>query len=133
MDRLGAVADIQFVIEFQNYQKENILIIAGDTLFYPDFSLQNFIQKFQDLQESSSGRNLIVHCHCPGRLTMHSAKNYWRGKGQRKILMVEGVHIDGKKSLHFFVVLTSVLKVNFFGQNQQNYVIFSLQLAPLKI
>ena len=69
-DRLGAVADIRFVIETQNYQNENILVIAGDTLFYPDFSLQNFIQKFKDLQEVSSGRNLIVHCHCPGKLLM---------------------------------------------------------------
>jgi glucose-1-phosphate thymidylyltransferase len=61
-DRLGAVADIRFVVESRNISTENILIVAGDTLFFRDFSLRQFVEKFNDLQEILPGRSLIVNC-----------------------------------------------------------------------
>jgi glucose-1-phosphate thymidylyltransferase len=65
-DRLGAVADIRFVVESRNISTENILIVAGDTLFFRDFSLRHFVEKFNDLQEILPGRSLIVNCSVLG-------------------------------------------------------------------
>jgi hypothetical protein len=61
-DRLGAVADIRFVVESLNISTENILIVAGDTLFFREFSLRHFVEKFNKLQEILPGRSLIVNC-----------------------------------------------------------------------
>ena len=69
-DRLGAVADICLVIQQQKFESEDILIVAGDTLFFPDFSLKDFIEKFNKIQDVSSNSNLIVHCTCPGMCTL---------------------------------------------------------------
>jgi len=45
--------------------QDDLLIVAGDTLFYPDFSLLRFIRKFLDLNAINPSSNLIVHCPCP--------------------------------------------------------------------
>ena len=43
--RLGAVADIQFALNSVDKKDDNaVLVIAGDTLFFHDFKLEEFIR-----------------------------------------------------------------------------------------
>jgi len=49
-NRLGAIADIQYVIETQQIEKE-IMVLAGDNLF--DFSLKNFVDFYQTVKSDS--------------------------------------------------------------------------------
>lgn len=46
-NRLGAIADIQYVIEQQKI-KEDIMVLAGDNLF--DFNLKDFVDFYQDMK-----------------------------------------------------------------------------------
>jgi len=55
--RLGAVADVGFVIQKKKL-KNHLLVIAGDTLFLSDFKLDNFINTFLN---HYSNENLISH------------------------------------------------------------------------
>ena len=63
--RLGAVADIKFGLD--NFSAEDdVLIIAGDTLFRKDFKLNEFIAEFQALKKKKKeGLALITECPCP--------------------------------------------------------------------
>ena len=66
--RLGAVADINFGLDKAGNSLDDLLIIAGDTLFGKDFNLPNFISKFKELKEQNSGAGpvaLITECPCP--------------------------------------------------------------------
>jgi glucose-1-phosphate thymidylyltransferase len=49
-DRLGAVGDINFVLEKENINEE-LLIIAGDNLF--EFSLKDFVKFYQEKNSSA--------------------------------------------------------------------------------
>ncbi len=86
-DRLGAVADIRFVVESRNISTENILIVAGDTLFFRDFSLRQFVEKFNDLQEILPGRSLIVNCPVLGNQLL-SGKFWMKIKNTKKFSFV---------------------------------------------
>jgi NDP-sugar pyrophosphorylase family protein len=55
-DRLGAVTDIQFVIQEKKIMSP-ILVIAGDTLFHFDFQLLDFLQHY----ERNGFSNVICH------------------------------------------------------------------------
>jgi len=62
--RKGAVADIQLAVE--SFDGENdVLVIAGDTLFYSDFTMDRFVERFDELQRQDARSCLIVHTHCP--------------------------------------------------------------------
>jgi len=50
-NRLGAIADIALTIK-QKEIDDDLLIVAGDTLFYPDFKLEEVITQFYQLQGS---------------------------------------------------------------------------------
>jgi glucose-1-phosphate thymidylyltransferase len=51
-DRLGAIGDVQFVIEQAGLENEDLLVIAGDNLF--DFSLQDFVTWWRARGEASA-------------------------------------------------------------------------------
>jgi glucose-1-phosphate thymidylyltransferase len=51
-DRLGAIGDVQFVVEQAGLGDENLLVIAGDNLF--DFSLDGYVRRWQDRGEVSA-------------------------------------------------------------------------------
>jgi hypothetical protein len=87
-DRLGAVADIRFVVESLNISTENILIVAGDTLFFRDFSLRHFVEKFNQLQEILPGRSLIVNCPVLGNQLLLSGMFSMKMKIQKKFSFV---------------------------------------------
>ena len=62
--RLGAVVDIKFALD--KSENDDTLVIAGDTLFYPDFDLQKFIEEFKRLKKvKKEPLALIVDCPCP--------------------------------------------------------------------
>jgi glucose-1-phosphate thymidylyltransferase len=48
--RLGAVKDIRLAIETLNISNDDVLVIAADNVL--DFSLQKFVQRFQEIQTS---------------------------------------------------------------------------------
>jgi hypothetical protein len=55
LKRLGAVGDIQFAIKRmgENAVQHSLLVLAGDTLFYADFQLQDVLKRYSD------GLNLV--------------------------------------------------------------------------
>jgi len=62
-DRLGAVADLQLAAEvLQPY--ENILVIAGDTIFREEFDIETFCQKKKEIQTDEKKACLICHTTC---------------------------------------------------------------------
>lgn len=61
--RLGAVADIKFGLK--DHKEEDVLVIAGDTLFKEDFCLKKFIQRFEELKKNNSPLALIAESPCP--------------------------------------------------------------------
>ena len=50
--RLGAIADIALVVEKKKI-KDDLLVVGGDTLFYPSFSLAEVIADFYDKKGST--------------------------------------------------------------------------------
>lgn len=62
--RKGAVADIQLAVDSFDGEQD-VLVIAGDTLFYSDFSVDKFVERFVELQLEDAHSSLIVHTHCP--------------------------------------------------------------------
>ena len=54
-DRLGAIGDIQFILEKYNI-KDNLLIIAGDNLF--DFNLSDFVRFFTKYGSTVALKNM---------------------------------------------------------------------------
>ena len=58
-DRLGAIGDIQFVVDRAGLQGEDLLVIAGDNLF--DFSLAGYVQFWREKQDGSC----IAVYECP--------------------------------------------------------------------
>jgi len=44
--RVGALTDLLMTIRYFKLEQHNLLIIAGDTLFLPSFSLNDFIKRF---------------------------------------------------------------------------------------
>ena len=62
-NRLGAIADIKFAIPNAD---DDLLVIAGDTLFHSDFDLNDFIKEFERLKSLNKAPiSLIVECPCP--------------------------------------------------------------------
>jgi glucose-1-phosphate thymidylyltransferase len=51
-DRLGAIGDVQFVIDQAGLEQEDLLVIAGDNLF--DFSLEEFVTWWRAKGEASA-------------------------------------------------------------------------------
>jgi len=51
-DRLGAIGDVQFVIEQAGLEQDDLLVIAGDNLF--DFSLHDFVTWWRAKGEASA-------------------------------------------------------------------------------
>jgi glucose-1-phosphate thymidylyltransferase len=51
-DRLGAIGDVQFVIEHAGLEHDDLLVIAGDNLF--DFSLHDFVTWWHAKGEASA-------------------------------------------------------------------------------
>ncbi|XP_028398932.1 uncharacterized protein LOC114522436 isoform X2 [Dendronephthya gigantea] len=69
--RMGAVADIEFCIEYFKID-DDILIIGGDTLFYKDFDLQCFLNEFYSKNLNSLGGALVTCYHCKDSDTKRS-------------------------------------------------------------
>lgn len=65
--RMGAVADIKTGIDQGKMVGQDVLVIAGDTLFMDDFQLEDFLKRFNDLKAKHQGQPLalIVECPCP--------------------------------------------------------------------
>ncbi len=55
-NRRGAIADIEFVIK-QKDVHEDLLVVAGDTLFFEDFKLRDVLERFK----KQEGDNLITY------------------------------------------------------------------------
>ncbi len=51
-DRLGAIGDVQFVVERAGLEGEDILVVAGDNLF--DFDLGEFVSFWRSKQDGSA-------------------------------------------------------------------------------
>ena len=49
VSRLGAVACIQLAVSERLTADEDVLVIAGDTLFKKDFKLDKFVRKFEEI------------------------------------------------------------------------------------
>ncbi|KAI8508104.1 hypothetical protein Bbelb_143440 [Branchiostoma belcheri] len=61
--RIGAVRSIQLGV--QHFQiTDDLLVIGGDTLFYEDFDLQNFLETFSKLQNETKDACLITCYNC---------------------------------------------------------------------
>ncbi|KAK2168647.1 hypothetical protein LSH36_15g09073 [Paralvinella palmiformis] len=61
--RSGAVACIQLAVsDFSN--EDDVLIIAGDTLFYDDFHLPSYINKFNDFKLKDPDANMLLYVTC---------------------------------------------------------------------
>ncbi|XP_063964843.1 UTP--glucose-1-phosphate uridylyltransferase-like [Lytechinus pictus] len=63
-DRIGAVACFQLAVKEGNID-DDVLVIGGDTLFYDDFSLSDFLAAFQKRKESHPGASMVVSNHVP--------------------------------------------------------------------
>ena len=65
--RLGAVADIKFGLDKAGESVDDLLVIAGDTLFSKTFKLTEFVTKFYELKEQNPSQPvaLITDCPCP--------------------------------------------------------------------
>ncbi|RUP46719.1 bifunctional protein GlmU-like protein [Jimgerdemannia flammicorona] len=64
--RLGAVPDIAFGVRVFGLEKNNILVIGGDTLFLGDFSFAAFFAKFSVINaESPEGACLVTAYQVP--------------------------------------------------------------------
>ncbi|XP_023340570.1 uncharacterized protein LOC111710651 isoform X1 [Eurytemora carolleeae] len=61
--RLGAVADIQLAVQYLQ-RKNDILVVAGDTLFYQSFNLRSLVQEFSRLQQTVQEVCYLVHTDC---------------------------------------------------------------------
>ncbi|XP_029461863.1 uncharacterized protein LOC115093770 isoform X2 [Rhinatrema bivittatum] len=70
-ERLGAIACLQLVLDKFRID-DHIIIIAGDTLFFEDFSLRDVIAKFEKLQHENDQANLVLAYLCQDEET----KNY---------------------------------------------------------
>jgi len=62
-DRLGAVTDLEQAIQILP-PGNNVLVIAGDTMFREDFSLEGFLERLKDLQVEEKTASLICHTEC---------------------------------------------------------------------
>lgn len=62
-DRLGGVADMLLAIQSCQISK-NLIVIAGDTLFFPSFSLRAYLDRFRELSPTQSGPYGVV-CSYP--------------------------------------------------------------------
>jgi glucose-1-phosphate thymidylyltransferase len=51
-DRLGAIGDMQFVVEHAGLEGDDLLVIAGDNLF--DYSLADYVEWWRDKGEASA-------------------------------------------------------------------------------
>ncbi|XP_078656719.1 glucose-1-phosphate adenylyltransferase-like isoform X2 [Branchiostoma floridae x Branchiostoma belcheri] len=61
--RSGAVRSIQLGV--QHFQiTDDLLVIGGDTLFYEDFNLQNFLETFNELQKKTKDACLVTCYNC---------------------------------------------------------------------
>jgi len=58
-ERLGAIADVRFVIEQAGLKGEDLLVVAGDNLF--DFSLGAMVEFWR----SKAGASCVAVQHCP--------------------------------------------------------------------
>ena len=58
--RLGAVGDIQFALEAFELQDRDVLVIAGDTVFYNDFDLGPLLSVFEARQDGC----LVTYYEC---------------------------------------------------------------------
>eukprot|EP00057_Strongylocentrotus_purpuratus_P035427 XP_799089.3 PREDICTED: mannose-1-phosphate guanyltransferase beta [Strongylocentrotus purpuratus] len=63
-DRIGAVACMQLAVK-EGKIDDDVLVIGGDTLFYDDFSLSDFLAAFQKRKESSPVASMVVSNHVP--------------------------------------------------------------------
>jgi len=61
--RIGAVACINLAVQHFNIN-DHLLVIAGDTLFYEDFHLENIISEFLTLQNNIPGACLVTDVEC---------------------------------------------------------------------
>ena len=62
-DRLGAVTDLKQAIQILP-SSCNVLVIAGDTMFRQDFSLEGFLDRMKGLQVEEKTASLICHTEC---------------------------------------------------------------------
>jgi len=63
-DRLGAVTDLHQASQILP-SGPNLLVIAGDTIFRQEFSLECFFHKLRDIQSRDKTASLICHTECP--------------------------------------------------------------------
>src|SRR5438445_2405964 len=58
-DRLGAIADVRFVADSEEWDGDDIFVIAGDNLF--DFSLADFVAFWRGKHDTASAVGLYEH------------------------------------------------------------------------
>ena len=58
-DRLGAIADVQFVADREGWDGEDLFVIAGDNIF--DFSLADYVAFWQEQGDSASAVAVYEH------------------------------------------------------------------------
>ncbi|RUS24213.1 hypothetical protein BC938DRAFT_473936 [Jimgerdemannia flammicorona] len=64
--RLGAVPDIAFGLRIFGLQRNNVLVIGGDTLFLADFSFAKFFTNFAHINAGNpDGACLVTECLVP--------------------------------------------------------------------
>ncbi|KAI0237507.1 hypothetical protein LSAT2_011958, partial [Lamellibrachia satsuma] len=61
--RPGAVACISIVVTHFTVD-DDLVVIAGDTLFYDDFDLNEIINKFRGFQRLDAEASLVVYVSC---------------------------------------------------------------------
>lgn len=104
-DRLGAVGDIDFVLQKKNIA-DHLLVVAGDNLF--EFSLQDFVNHFQE--------NSLV--------AFHDLKDLEEIKGSFGVGILEGLKVQGVRegpfSTHSSPALSGPFHVINFEEKPQH-------------
>ena len=61
--KIGAVGCIKLTVEHFNIA-EDILIVAGDTLFYEDFNLKDMMNQFRRYKAIDNEANMVLYVKC---------------------------------------------------------------------
>ncbi|XP_030064861.1 uncharacterized protein LOC115473855 [Microcaecilia unicolor] len=62
-ERLGAIACLQLVLDKFSID-DHIIVVAGDTLFFENFSLREILAKFDKMQHENNEANLVLAYLC---------------------------------------------------------------------
>ncbi|TSW62335.1 Mannose-1-phosphate guanyltransferase beta [Bagarius yarrelli] len=69
-ERLGAVACLQLAVNQFAVNDDDVIVIAGDTLFKEDFSLRKFTERVAEVQRKNKEGNLVLSYQCKDEETL---------------------------------------------------------------